>query len=44
MSETGRCADCQGRPAGACEGHLDDLDQAGAYAALGRQLQEEGDQ
>ena len=34
------CADCQGHPAGACETHVDDLDQADAYAGLGRQLQQ----
>ena len=35
------CADCAGSPAGACGPHLDDLDQADAYAGLGRQLQQE---
>ncbi len=35
------CYECAQHPAGACEGHLDDLDQADAYAALGRQLQQE---
>jgi hypothetical protein len=35
------CADCLGHPAGACETHLDDLDQADAYAGLGRQLQQQ---
>jgi len=34
------CADCQHHPAGACEEHVDQLDQADAYAAAGRQLQE----
>ena len=37
------CADCAGAPAEACDGHLDDLDQADAYAELGRQLQQEAD-
>lgn len=32
------CADCESRPEGACESHVDDLDQADAYAELGRQL------
>jgi hypothetical protein len=37
------CADCAGSPAEACTDHLDALDQADAYAALGCQLgQEEG--
>jgi hypothetical protein len=36
-----RCADCEAHPAAACESHVDDLDQADAYAELGRQLQEE---
>ena len=31
-------------PAGACETHVDDLDQADAYAELGRQLRQEEDQ
>jgi hypothetical protein len=34
------CADCAGSPAEACDTHLDDLDQADAYAELGRQMQE----
>ena len=38
------CADCQHHPAGACEGHVDDLDQADAYAGLAAQLQQEEDQ
>jgi hypothetical protein len=38
------CADCAGSPAEACDDHLDDLDQADAYAELGRQLQQEGGQ
>jgi hypothetical protein len=37
------CADCAGSPAEACDSHLDDLDQADAYAELGRLLQQEGD-
>ena len=32
------CADCVVHPAGACEEHLDDLDQAEAYKALARML------
>ena len=32
------CADCQEHPAGACDQHVDDLDQADAYADLGSQL------
>ncbi len=32
------CADCQQRPAGACESHLDDLGQAGAYRGLAAEL------
>ena len=35
------CADCAGSPAEACDTHLDELDQADAYAELGRQLQQE---
>jgi hypothetical protein len=35
------CADCDAHPAGACDRHLDDLDRAGAYAELARQLQQE---
>jgi hypothetical protein len=38
------CADCAGSPAEACDTHLDDLDQADAYAELGRQLQQEAGQ
>jgi len=34
------CADCRAHPAGACDDHADQLDQADAYAELGRQLQE----
>ena len=34
------CRDCATVPAGACDSHLDDLDQADAYATLGKQLQE----
>jgi len=34
------CADCAGSPAGACDPHLDDLDQADVYAGLARQLQQ----
>ena len=37
------CADCAGSPAEACDTHLDDLDQADAYAGLGRQLHQEGE-
>jgi len=33
------CMYCEAHPAGACETHVDDLDQAGAYAALSRQLE-----
>lgn len=40
----GWCADCAGSPAQACDDHLDDLDQADAYAGLGRQLQQEDGQ
>jgi hypothetical protein len=36
------CADCLAHPAGACDDHVDQLDQADAYAELGRQLQEAG--
>jgi hypothetical protein len=36
----GWCRDCEQHPAGACEQHLNDLDTADAYAALGRQFQE----
>jgi hypothetical protein len=36
------CGDCATVPAGACDTHLDDLDQADAYAELGCQ-QQEGD-
>ena len=34
------CADCEAHPAGACDQHVDDFDQADAYAELGRQHQE----
>jgi hypothetical protein len=34
------CYDCSAAPQEACEAHLDDLDQADAYAELGRQLQQ----
>jgi hypothetical protein len=37
------CVHCEHHPAGACERHVDDLDQADAYAKLGRQLQQEAD-
>ena len=37
----GSCTDCESRPEGACPDHVDDLDQAYAYAALGSQLQEQ---
>ena len=37
------CYDCASSPMEACETHLDDLDQAGAYAELGRQLRQEED-
>jgi len=36
------CAGCLAHPAGACDDHVDELDQADAYAELGRQLQEAG--
>jgi hypothetical protein len=32
------CADCQDHPAGACEQHVDDLDEADAYQALAQAL------
>lgn len=32
------CADCEAHPAGACETHVNDLDQADAYEALLRAL------
>ena len=32
------CADCESSPAEACEQHLDDLDAASAYEALGAEL------
>jgi hypothetical protein len=32
------CSDCETAPEGACQDHLADLDQADAYAELGRQL------
>ena len=35
------CYECAQHPAGACETHADDLDQADAYAGLGRQLRQE---
>ena len=35
------CVHCEGHPARACERHVDDLDQADAYAELARQLQHE---
>lgn len=35
------CRDCDTAPAAPCDIHLDDLDQAGAYAALGRQLRDQ---
>jgi hypothetical protein len=35
------CYECAQHPAGACETHVDDLDQADAYAGLGRQLRQE---
>jgi hypothetical protein len=35
----GWCADCQEHPAGACEGHVDDLDQADAYRQLADALE-----
>jgi hypothetical protein len=37
------CVHCEGHPAGACERHVDDLDQADVYAELGRQLGQEAD-
>jgi len=37
------CADCEARPEGACDDHVDDLDRADAYAELGRQLEQEAD-
>jgi hypothetical protein len=37
------CDDCQDHPVGACDEHVDDLDQADAYADLTRQLQQEED-
>jgi acetyl esterase/lipase len=33
-----RCADCQAAPAGTCDPHLDDLDQADAYRDLAAEL------
>jgi len=32
------CDDCTRHPAGACESHVEDLDQADAYAALAARL------
>jgi hypothetical protein len=34
------CADCEGHPAGACDQHVADLDQASEYAALARELED----
>lgn len=40
--EAGRwCSDCETSPAEACETHLDDLDAAGGYESLLRQLRQE---
>ena len=33
-----RCEDCMAHPAGCCDRHADDLDQAGAYRQLAREL------
>jgi hypothetical protein len=32
------CEDCMAHPAGCCDRHADDLDQAGAYRQLAREL------
>ncbi len=37
------CTDCEKHPAGACETHIDAIDQAGEYLVLARQLQQEAD-
>jgi hypothetical protein len=33
-----RCEDCVAHPAGCCDRHADDLDQAGAYRQLAREI------
>ena len=33
-----RCEDCMAHPAGCCDRHADDLDQAGAYRQLAREI------
>jgi len=40
---SGDCADCDSHPAGLCEPHAGDLDQADAYAALALELGIEAD-
>jgi hypothetical protein len=37
------CADCEAHPAGACESHVDDLDQADAYRELAAALERDAD-
>ncbi len=41
---SGSCSDCDAHPAGLCEPHADDLDQADLFAALAKQLGAELDQ
>jgi hypothetical protein len=40
----GDCPDCESHPAGLCEPHADELDQADMFAALAKQLGADGDQ